>query len=420
MLPPPVNLCNLNKTQEALAALLNEKGEIEARAANLACAGDKICAELKRNVNQAVQAAREAEMNADFLRAKLDRCTHADDRSTAVVTEKEAKYNSVAAGALAGVMQGGRLEAVDGAERRADVKPRDAGTEMGQLREELGHARETDGELLEGVDALSKRCTELDGGLPDLKAAAEAAVPFEQQILEHRPKARSRGVAASVATTCSYAEVKRDSYRNDIWHAEGNAVKDITTSDAACVDDGLVSGARDGAEAGVATMADTREGGGSQKAFAEAELRDAKVSSPIGCAEINSLNQHLDQARAAAEAATDRRRKAEKQVCVLKAVILESTRQHELFRARGESRLEGLRQAFEQEQEEGGAQVSQLPKKTFDMSNGYLQFALPGILKLNAVVLRIQVVKVIAHDLGSGIQEYFPEKKLQQPSSLLP
>ncbi len=87
------------------------------------------------------------------------------------------------------------------------------------------------------------------------------------------------------------------------------------------------------------------------------ERHPGEGSPRTAAAEIGSLGRDLAEARAAAVAATECRRAAEARVGELEEVIAESEREHALFRARGESRLEFLRLAFEQEQEEGATQV---------------------------------------------------------------
>lgn len=74
-------------------------------------------------------------------------------------------------------------------------------------------------------------------------------------------------------------------------------------------------------------------------------------------AEIYRLGRDLAGTRAAADEAAESRRLAEGRVGELEEVIVESERQHALFRERGEARLETLKLAFAQEQEEGGADV---------------------------------------------------------------
>lgn len=72
---------------------------------------------------------------------------------------------------------------------------------------------------------------------------------------------------------------------------------------------------------------------------------------------IGQLGRDPAETRPVADAATESRRRAEGRVAALEEVIAESERQHELFRERGEARLETLKREFAQEQEEGGAQV---------------------------------------------------------------
>ena len=75
-------------------------------------------------------------------------------------------------------------------------------------------------------------------------------------------------------------------------------------------------------------------------------------------AEIRELGRDLAEAKAAADAAAAASRGlAERRVAELEEVVAESERQHELARERGEARLETLKRAFAQEQEEGGAHV---------------------------------------------------------------
>lgn len=87
------------------------------------------------------------------------------------------------------------------------------------------------------------------------------------------------------------------------------------------------------------------------------ELLPEELSPRTARAEICKLGRDLAESRAAADAATESRRTAEGRVGELEEVIAESERQHALFRERGEARLEILKLAFAQEQEEGGAHV---------------------------------------------------------------
>lgn len=87
------------------------------------------------------------------------------------------------------------------------------------------------------------------------------------------------------------------------------------------------------------------------------KLLPEKLSPRTGRAEVCRLGRDLEQARATADEATESRREAEGRVAELEEVIAQSERQHALFRERGEARLETLKLAFAQEQEEGGAHV---------------------------------------------------------------
>lgn len=98
------------------------------------------------------------------------------------------------------------------------------------------------------------------------------------------------------------------------------------------------------------------------------ERRSAEPSPQTAEDEMCNLGQDLAEARATAVTATECRRVAEARVVELEEVIAESERQHALFRARGESRLEALKMAFAQEQEEEGAQVR--PLTVFSRKNG--------------------------------------------------
>lgn len=88
-----------------------------------------------------------------------------------------------------------------------------------------------------------------------------------------------------------------------------------------------------------------------------AALRPAELSQQTVRADICTLSRDLAEARETAVTATECRRVAEARVVELKGIIAESERQHALFRTRGEARLEVLKKAFAQEQEEEGAQV---------------------------------------------------------------
>lgn len=74
-------------------------------------------------------------------------------------------------------------------------------------------------------------------------------------------------------------------------------------------------------------------------------------------AEIGKLGRDLAEMRVAADEATESRRRAEGRVVELEEIIAESERRHEVFRERGEARLETLKRAFAQEQDEGGTHV---------------------------------------------------------------
>lgn len=90
---------------------------------------------------------------------------------------------------------------------------------------------------------------------------------------------------------------------------------------------------------------------------APTEGQAAELSPRTARAKICNLGRDLSEARAIAIKSTECRRVAEARVVELEEVIAESERQHALLRARGESRLEVLKMALVQEQEEDGAQV---------------------------------------------------------------
>eukprot|EP00903_Cladosiphon_okamuranus_P011234 g10598.t1 len=92
----------------------------------------------------------------------------------------------------------------------------------------------------------------------------------------------------------------------------------------------------------------------------ELVLRQSEALSPrtAQAKKIRKLGRDLAETRATADAATVSRRRAEGKVAELEEVIAESERQHELLRERGEARLETLKRAFAQEQEEGGAHIA--------------------------------------------------------------
>lgn len=88
-----------------------------------------------------------------------------------------------------------------------------------------------------------------------------------------------------------------------------------------------------------------------------ANVRLAEVPPPRTQTKARTPDRDLGQEVAAAVTAAGCRRVAEDRVRELEEVLSVSERQHSLFRARAESRLEALKLAFAQEQEEGGAHV---------------------------------------------------------------
>lgn len=88
-----------------------------------------------------------------------------------------------------------------------------------------------------------------------------------------------------------------------------------------------------------------------------ANVRLAEVPPPRTRAKVRAPNRDPGEVVAAAVTATGCRRVAEDRVRELEEVLSVSETQHTLFRTRAESRLEVLKLAFAQEQEEGGAPV---------------------------------------------------------------
>ncbi|CBN80172.1 hypothetical protein Esi_0116_0046 [Ectocarpus siliculosus] len=89
-----------------------------------------------------------------------------------------------------------------------------------------------------------------------------------------------------------------------------------------------------------------------------ANVRLTEVPPPRTRAKVRAPNRDPGEEVAAAVTATGCRRVAEDRVRELEEVLSVSEKQHTLFRARAESRLEVLKLAFAQEQEEGGAQIA--------------------------------------------------------------
>ncbi|CAM9186817.1 unnamed protein product [Ectocarpus sp. 4 AP-2014] len=89
-----------------------------------------------------------------------------------------------------------------------------------------------------------------------------------------------------------------------------------------------------------------------------ANVRLAEVPPPKTRAKVRAPNRDSGEEVAAAVTATGCRRLAEDRVRELEEVLSVSETQHTLFRARAESRLEVLKLAFAQEQEEGGVQIA--------------------------------------------------------------
>lgn len=92
-------------------------------------------------------------------------------------------------------------------------------------------------------------------------------------------------------------------------------------------------------------------------------LRDAKNVAENARAEVESVRKELQQAReantaAVAKAAADKKM-AEERISELETAIEKAEGNREMMRTRLESRLEALGSAFEQEQQERGAQVRQ-------------------------------------------------------------
>ncbi|CAN0055769.1 unnamed protein product [Ectocarpus sp. 12 AP-2014] len=89
-----------------------------------------------------------------------------------------------------------------------------------------------------------------------------------------------------------------------------------------------------------------------------ANVRLAEVPPPRARRKVRAPNRDPGKEVAAAVTATGCRRVAEDRARELEEVLSVSETQHALFRARAESRLEVLKLAFAQEQEEGGAQIA--------------------------------------------------------------
>lgn len=226
-------------------------------------------------------------------------------------------------------------------------------------------------------------------GNPIATSAAVAAAQEEQQpIRHHRQGTTIPGCLPRVSTfkrqaSCNGFQAERSmrssAHENNIERSGGVTISNQDSgktgnsdTDVRC-DIAVVRGGRGGTrEAGEhkaavgATPAEADcqrpSGEGGQDLQQHAQLgptqqRSAEISPQTAEVEMRNLGRDLAEARATADAATKCRRVAEDRVVELEEVIAESERQHALFRARGESRLEVLKTAFAQEQEEDGAQV---------------------------------------------------------------
>lgn len=373
------------KTQAALVAILDEKSEIEVRAASIAEAGNEARASLERQLNDAVQTARIAERNAASLKANLERVSCRE--ATAIADHKgehgqlvpTAKCSTCDAGntraskpddhddsethddagckaphrpqivdcktsttspstsspalvrGLEARQTGKRVDAVERAVRCTEATLRRVSTETVRLRDELEDVRAKEEGAVEAMNAADKRISNLEQG----------------RITHHE-------VVSNAAAFGSDKEVP------GVWTGVGLGNR-------------LVAGAIPERREAVALESELRDGG---------ETTFQQTSRRVEEEDVDNLQREIDQAKEAEAVATDSRRAAEERCGELEAATLEAGKRHRLFRERAESRLEVLKEAFEQEQEEGGAEVSLCN----DLSNPKFAFPPPRYFPCQAVV----------------------------------
>lgn len=349
------------KTQAALVAILDEKSEIVVRAASIAEAGNKARASLERQLNEAVQTARVAERNTDSLKSSLERVScrvttaiadHKEEHGQLLPTAKcsmcdagntraskpddqddsethddagckathrpqsaDCKTSTIppSTSGLALVrglearQTGKRVDAVERAVRCAEATLRRVSTETVRLRDEIERVQAKEEGALKTMNAADKRISNLEQG----------------RVTHH-------GVVSNAAAFGSDKEVP------GVWTGVGSGNR-------------LVAGALPERREAVQLESELRDGG--ETAFQQTSRR-------VEEGDVNNLQREIDKAKEAEAVATDSQRAAEERCGELEAATLEAEKRHRLFRERAENRLEVLKEAFEQEQEERGAEVS--------------------------------------------------------------
>lgn len=351
-----------NENQAALVSILDEKNEIELRAASVAQAGHEARASLEHQLNEAVQAALIAEINSDSLRADLGRLS---SRVTTTVIgdqmEDHGKLFPVAANGNA--YAAGNTRASKPNDHNSSDTHDDAGREHPHRRQVSDRKTSSTPPspsslaLLQSVEAQQTRGT-VDG--------VERAV--------HRTEATLRWV--STETVDLRDELER------VRAKEEEVLETMNTADRRISDleQGRIT--HHGAVSNTAAFGTDNEDPGVSKRLElgkrpvagvfperceavdlESELRDggdmaSQQTSRRVEEDVCNLRRDVDQANEAEALATESRKAAEVRCDQLEAAISEAETRHSLFRERAESRLEVLKMAFEQEQEERGAEVS--------------------------------------------------------------
>lgn len=151
--------------------------------------------------------------------------------------------------------------------------------------------------------------------------------------------------AATVGRNVETANGNRDSPSSPLLDSESNAVNQDSTESEAVKD----------------VYGNTSELAASVGARQESILKSVEASAKKAKAEADSLRTELERAQTAqAEAIAvvmEEKAVSDKKVSELKEVIEVTRREQETHREMAESRLETLRSAFEQEEEENGGQV---------------------------------------------------------------
>lgn len=381
-----VDLLYSNTKQAGLPAVLDGGSEIEGRAASLSRASIDARVELKRRLSQAVGAAHKAEVKAKSLRAKLSshRIQGNGERTSDVITVSAAGMavksqqspsaptalssspkTCATTAAIAGVSatDDDGMESVvivppvetqatttdplmvNNAEQRADSPLHMLEREAGKLWEDLACTQTRNEECIEERHKISKAVSTVDECLDESPRAARTAAAATPP----RDEPRYPFVKEAAAHEEQPDDIAIDSLQNYLRKSDVNAGKGRA---AAC----LTSGAMFDKD-GRGLPAGTREAIDGRLAAAE------EADAPCAVDEDRCiLGLDLDRSLKTGLAANKHRWAAERRADELDASLLESERQHALFRERGELRLEALRLAFVQEQEEGGVHVSRRNK----------------------------------------------------------